>query len=1070
MKKLLAVALVCALGAGSAFAGEEIRAVLLHLGHNLWCDWYAPDAPAASGRGVPDAKLRCQDELWRRATDYVAAKGCNMVVVDLGEGLVYPSHPELAVEGSWSADKMRAEVKRLREIGLEPIPKLNFSTTHNGWLKQYRRMVSTPTYYKVCEDLIADVHEIFGAPRFIHIGCDEETATHQVNSKRQQFICVRVGDLWWHDFLHLVKTVERHGARAWAWSDYGWDHPEEFVARCPKSVLLSNWYYDESDGGFELAANKTDDHKRLNNFYVLEKAGYDQVPCGTTYVGWMRKRHGRGSEDIIGNVVRICRRDLTGGHLKGFMMAAWVPCDTEKSLAAVNHATDLFAQALVTGAAPSSAAPADFVDPMIGTAGGGNTLPGPLWPLGMVQPGPDTAYSTKYGGYGSSESGYATGSTMLMGFTQTHLSGTGCCDLQDFLLLPFVGEYPSAATNRFTATIDKKSERTEPGYYAVSIPEFGVKAELTASKRVAYHRYTYAKGGRARVFVDLQAGPIAWWRLSDPNYPRDRVTFSESTFSADGVLEAHNRVTCWNANREICCKIAFSPKPVAVTELPANGKPGKRYVVDFDLKPGAAVLAKAAVSSVDVEGARKNFATDPDDFDFDARRAACRDAWNKLLGSVAAEGSDAQKKLFYTALYHAYVQPNLFSDADGRCRYTDNGRKGFSKVVTARNHDVYSTLSLWDTYRAAHPLYTIVTPSKAGAFARSLLDAHAALGFLPKWQMFGGENYCMVAAPAVPVLTDAWLKGLVDVPVTEALAAVEASLVHYRSTAELDKYGYFPCDDGSASVSRTLEFGLDDACAAILADRAGEKGKSALYRKRSESYRNLFDATTGLMRGRHKDGRWRTPFDPYQQRPLPGQCNDYTEGGAMQYSWHVLQDPSALAALHGGPEGFAKALSRLFADRTEVKLATGECSGRIGQFALGNEHDQHVPYLWQYANRPDRTAEIVRELCDRYFSDKPNGICGNDDCGQISAWYVFACLGFYPVNPVGGDYVIGAPQIPAVTIRLENGRTFRMVARGLSKENRHVKSVTLNGRKLDGFILRHADLMAGGELAFEMVK
>ena len=710
----------------------------------------------------------------------------------------------------------------------------------------------------------------------------------------------------------------------------------------------------------------------------------------------------------------------------------------------------------------------DYVDPMIGTGGGGNTLPGPLWPLGMVQPGPDTAYSENSGGYGSRESGYLPESTTLMGFTQTHLSGTGCCDLQDFLMLPFVGEYPTESSKRFTTVIDKKSEHAEAGYYAVELPVFGVKAELTATRRVAYHRYTYANGGVARVFVDMQAGPFAWWRLDEPGYPRNRVTFSESTVSPEGVIEAHNRVDCWNDGREIYCKIAFSRKPVAIVELQPNGKPGKRYILDFHLKPGESIVAKAAISSVDAEGARRNFASDPDDFDFEARRLNCRMAWDKLLSRVHVEGGDIQKRLFYTALYHVYVQPNLFSDADGRFRLTDNARKSFSKVVTAQGHDAYTTLSLWDTYRAAHPLYTILTPSQAGAFARSLLDTHAVLGFMPKWQMFGGENYCMVAAPSVPVLTDAWLKGLVGISAAEALKAVEDTLERFRDTRSFDRYGYIPCDDGRASVSSTLEFTLEDACAAMLASAACEEGKAKTSRKRADCYRNLFDLSTGFMRGRHKDGSWRTPFDPYQQRPLPGQFNDYTEGGAMQYSWHVLHDPAGLAALHGGPEGFAKALENLFSDHTSVALATSECSGRIGQFALGNEHDQHVPYLWQYAHRPDRTAEIVRELCERYFSESADGICGNDDCGQISAWYVFACLGFYPVNPVGGDYVLGAPQVPKAVIALENRHSFRVVAENLSKKNKYVKSVKLNGREMKGFILRHADVLAGGDLVFEM--
>ncbi len=334
-------------------AKGEIRSLLLHLGHNMWCDWFPADMDLAElAKGyestrtpMPDTELRSKTELWRKATDHAAARGLNMIVVDIGEGIVYPSHPELAIKGSWTPDEMRAEIARLNALGLEVVPKLNFSTTHNGWLKHYRRMLSTPTYYKVCEDLIADVDEIFGHPRLFHMGFDEETAIHQDNSKRCLYITVRKGECWWYDFLHIVRTVERTGMRPWMWSDYGWDHPD-FYTRCPKSVLMSNWYYDESHGGFDLATNKTADHKRLKGFYDLEKAGFDQVPCGTNWTGWKRKREGVGADDVIGKLVKLCRRDIPAGHLKGFMMAPWASCDTQKNLDFNLHGIDLFADAL----------------------------------------------------------------------------------------------------------------------------------------------------------------------------------------------------------------------------------------------------------------------------------------------------------------------------------------------------------------------------------------------------------------------------------------------------------------------------------------------------------------------------------------------------------------------------------------------------------------------------------------------------------------------------------------------------------------------------------------------------
>jgi len=332
-------------------APGEIKALLLHLGHNMWCDWFPADLDMKAITAdydqsrVPDAVLRSKDELWRKATDHAAAKGLNMLVVDLGEGLIYPSHPELSIQGSWTPERMRAEIARLNALGIEVIPKLNFSTTHNGWLKQYRRMLSTPTYYKVCEDIIADVAEIFDTPRFFHIGFDEETAHHQDNSKRCLYISVRKGEFWWYDFLHIVRTVEKNSMRAWTWSDYGWDHPD-YYTRCPKSVLMSNWYYDESYGGFELAENKTQCKKRLQGFYDLDKAGFEQVPCGTNWSGWKRRQLKIGADDVIGKLVKVCRRDLSKNLLKGFMMAPWASCDTQEHLDFNLKGIDLFAEAL----------------------------------------------------------------------------------------------------------------------------------------------------------------------------------------------------------------------------------------------------------------------------------------------------------------------------------------------------------------------------------------------------------------------------------------------------------------------------------------------------------------------------------------------------------------------------------------------------------------------------------------------------------------------------------------------------------------------------------------------------
>ncbi len=335
-----------ALGATSAKKDNEIRSLLLHLGRNMW-GWTAPEGMQVKQKGFRAlaTTLECKEELWRAATDHAAAKGLNMVVIDLAEGLVYPSHPELAVKGAWTPDKMRSEIARLKAKGIELIPKLNFSTTHNGWLGEYRGMIATRTYYRVCEDLIKDVAEIFNTPRFFHIGFDEETTRHQENSKRDLAVIVRKGDLWWHDFLHIVRTSEKHGMRPWNWSDYGWHHKEYFT-QCPKCVLQGTWYYDEADGDFSLDEKVNSDAFRLRELITLEEHGFDQVPCGTNWAGWKRQKNGKNADDVIGKLVKFSRKHIAAERLKGFMMAPWAMCDKPENNAKNIRAIDLFADAL----------------------------------------------------------------------------------------------------------------------------------------------------------------------------------------------------------------------------------------------------------------------------------------------------------------------------------------------------------------------------------------------------------------------------------------------------------------------------------------------------------------------------------------------------------------------------------------------------------------------------------------------------------------------------------------------------------------------------------------------------
>ena len=728
----------------------------------------------------------------------------------------------------------------------------------------------------------------------------------------------------------------------------------------------------------------------------------------------------------------------------------------------------------------------DFVNPFVGTTGEGSVTPAAAWPFGMVQPGPDTGL-----GYGISHctpgvpcNGYNFTDTTVKGFSQNHLSGTGCSDLQDVALLPFVGDISAeaAAYRAWAATadkaseglvrmpprralllgqMDKTSERASPGYYAVTLTNWNVRCEMTASRRVAYHRYTFAKGRDAHLFVNLQSGPQSWWRKA----PCDRVIAGHSRWcEAEGILDGANEVTAWAKNRDVAFAATFSPRPTRVRRLEGlDPWRGDKWILDFDLPDGGAVIAKVALSTVDEAGARANLAADPDGFDFDRRHADCRAEWNRRLDGLFVEGDDDKRRQFYTSLYHCYFQPNLISDVTGLFR--NDARK----VEKTNGRDRYSTFSTWDTVRAAHPLYTILAPSAVADFANSMIDQRHATGRMCKWPVWGRETGCMIALHSVPVVVDAVLKGIPGIDPERAFEAIDASLADRGP--DYDRLGYFPYDRCWRSCAVTLEWCLDDWCAARLAERLGKSDCAAFYRKRAGYWKNLFDPKTGYMRGRDEKGAWHEPFSPYDERPRrPGDAHDYVEGSAIQYTWHVMQDPQGLIAAFGGKDPFYRAIDRLFTLPSELpgQLFTGETAGRIGQYAHGNEPSHHVAYFFPFVGHPERTAEIVREICDRYYLDRPDGLCGNDDCGQMSAWFVFACLGFYPFNPCGGDYVIGAPQVPGVRIRLENGRTFAMKANGFSRANKYVKSVTLNGKPHKGFVLRHEDIMAGGELTFEM--
>ena len=703
--------------------------------------------------------------------------------------------------------------------------------------------------------------------------------------------------------------------------------------------------------------------------------------------------------------------------------------------------TTIIATALMLGLVgfAQDKAPAEYVNPFIGCADNGHCFPAACVPFGLVQAGADTGNRTwRYCG------GYNADDTSILGFSQTHISGTGVPDLGDVRLQPFFG---TGGTNDFRSAFRKETETAKPGYYAVTLDDHAVATEVTVTHHAAIYRFKCLKDGPLHLLVDCAHG------MGSANI----VTSDVRVVSRHEIAGTNHR-RGW-VPRDYSFAACFDRPSTSVKALPKNPdyKPWQ-YVFDFKMKKGEVLQVKVGMSAEGgVEAAWKNLAVEIPAWDFAAVRTAATAAWNKLLARATVEGDDAQKTSFYTALYHLYIQPNNLADV---------GQPPF-----------HSTFSCWDTFRAAHPLYTILVPEQVDGFVNSMLEQGRRTGFLPVWTLWGKDNQCMIGTHSVPVIVDAYLKGFRGFDAADAYAQVKDTLTQKHDNRRkerwdlLDTYGYYPFDEiKGESVSRTMECAYDDWCAAQFAAALGKAEDAAFFAKRAGNWSNVIDRTIGFARGRDSKGNWREPYDPFAFGHGAGTANDFTEGNAFQYTWHVMQDPEGLIALMGGKDAFVKKLDALFTQEMKVN-GPGlvlDISGLIGQYVHGNEPSHHVAYFYPFAGRSDRTAEVVREVFDRFYLPKTDGLCGNDDCGQMSAWYVFSAMGFYPFNPCGGDYVLGAPQVPKVTVALSGGKKFTVVAHNLSKENKYVKSVTLNGKPLKGFILKHADVMAGGKLVFEM--
>ena len=723
--------------------------------------------------------------------------------------------------------------------------------------------------------------------------------------------------------------------------------------------------------------------------------------------------------------------------------------------------------ALTALAAAEMWAATEYVRPEIGTEFNGHTTVAAAWPFGLVQAGPDTGHGTW-----DYCSGYRFADTNIWGFSQTHLSGTGCPDLGDIRLQP-------GGVDRAYA-FDKATEKIAPGRYEVFLKEVGTKVEVTVTPHAAFYRFTYAGAGPAKLLVDTQ------WMMTSEDNPRTCVLASKTEPDLAAKTLLGSRTTKGWVTRRLGFALV-TDRAWTLERLPKSDprEKGERLVLTFaGVKPGDTVLAKIGLSaSGDSAKALANLKSEIPAWDFDAKRAAANAVWEKQLSVLSAEGTEDQLISFYTSLYHLFFQPNNVADV---------GEKPF-----------YSTFSCWDTFRAAAPLYTILAPDRAAEFVDSMLAQGKKTGYLPIWTLWGEENQCMIGTHSVPMIVDWFLKEQVKIE-GEGEQRKGNSTVRLRASTSTDywesayqqiketltkkhegrikenwdlydKYGYYPFDKiRGESVSRTMECAYDDWCAGVMAEKLGHKEDAAFFFKRSAYWKNVYDPSIGFVRGKDTQGNWREPFDPYALGHGADRANDFTEGNAFQYSWHVIQDVPGLVAAMGGRGRFVAQLDTLFKapSKTEGMGEVLDATGLIGQYVHGNEPSHHVIYFYPQVGHPEKAAERIREVFDKFYLPKPDGLCGNDDCGQMSAWYLFSAMGFYPFNPCGGEYIIGAPQLPKVTLRCtptpNTCAFFTMTAKNLSKENKYVKSVTLNGKPITDWKIRHEDIMKGGELVFEM--
>lgn len=701
-----------------------------------------------------------------------------------------------------------------------------------------------------------------------------------------------------------------------------------------------------------------------------------------------------------------------------------------------------------------------YVDPFIGTGGHGHVFMGANVPYGAVQLGP-TNRSTGWDWC----SGYHYSDSTITGFAHTRLSGTGIGDLGDISVMPLTGNnillkaFSNIPGEGYYSLFSHQEERASPGYYSVKLKKYNIKAELTASKRVGFHQYTFPKGERPKILFDLKPG-TGW------DSPKETYIRQEN----DSTISGYRYSKGWAADQRIYFTAVFS-RPIkkfsvadttsSKTGLEIRGR-GVIGLAEFEAADNSPVLLKVAVSPVSIENAKLNMKAEIPGWNFKGQVAKANAEWNRELGRIMIKSDDPeQMKIFYTSLYHTMIAPSVYNDVNGDYLGTDK------KVYKNAGFTNYTTFSLWDTYRAAQPLLTLINTEKAADVVNTFLAIYQQQGRLPVWHLMGNETDCMVGNPGMIALADAYLKGIRGFDKDLAYEALKATGNRdERGLNLLKKYGYIPADSTVESVAMGMEYAIADWGVAQIAKKRGQKEDYAYWSKRGSAYKNYFDKETRFMRGRFANNTWRTPFNPFH---AIHRQDDYTEGTAWQYLWLVPHDVEGLIGLLGGEKPFTAKLDSLFTVTGSMGAESSpDISGLIGQYAHGNEPSHHVTYMYPFVGQPYKTADKVREIMSTLYTTKVDGLSGNEDVGQMSAWYIFSALGFYPENPSNGMYVFGSPVVNEATLKVGYGKTFSLSVKNNSKMNKYIQAITLNGKNYTKSYIMHSDLVKGGKMVIQM--